>query len=546
MPPSDPIPATATRRGGRTALVWVGCALLGLAALGAWWWGRTAAMPEPNPVGSQTTTVIPGLHLIGGLGPSAAYAVETSQGIVLVDTGLGDDAQLLRSEMGKLGLDWHQVRAILLTHVHGDHTGGAEELRTSTKAKVHAGKGDADALREGGPRESFFSVFSMPGVVPHKTTIDVALEGGETLTFGDTTFRAIAAPGHTPGSICYLMERAGVRALFAGDVVTMLVGDGGTDPMALKPLGTYSAHLSPKYRGDAKETLATLRMLRDLPVPDLVLPGHPGSDPVPQNPRLSADRWREMIDAGISELDALIANLDADGPDYLDGTPRRLLPDLFYLGDFGGQAVYALAWGSRIFLFDAPGGAGLSEFVAERLRGLGVRPEIPSSVLLTSVNARSTAGLKALVETTHAEVIAPRAGLDAARALCPPDTALSAAEDLPARSAFEVRVIPLKGRGLAPVAYVIPWAGKTVLISGRIPILFDDASIQGLAADLGGSRDRVMEYLDAIHDLDRIKPDLWLPAVPSNGQNANVYEDEWRYVIENNYRAGYSRLQATK
>ncbi len=75
-------------------------------------------------------TIVPRLHLLGGLSPSAAYVVETSQGLVLVDSGLDSEARLLRSQMAELGLDWKRVRAVLLTHVHGDHSGGAEWLRS--------------------------------------------------------------------------------------------------------------------------------------------------------------------------------------------------------------------------------------------------------------------------------------------------------------------------------------------------------------------------------------------------------------------------------
>ena len=157
-------------------------------------------------LGTTPVTIVPGLHLLGGLEPAAAYVVETSLGLVLVDSGLRGDAGVLKSQLASLGLDWRQVRAVLLTHVHGDHCGGAEYLRAVLGAKVYAGQGDAAVLRAGGPHEAFFSAFYMPDDNPHPTTVDVELKGGESLVFGDVRFLALATPGHTSGSTCYLME----------------------------------------------------------------------------------------------------------------------------------------------------------------------------------------------------------------------------------------------------------------------------------------------------------------------------------------------------
>ena len=50
----------------------------------------TASVPL---LGRRAVTIVPGLHLLGGLEPSAAYAVETGNGMVLVDSGLDADAQ---------------------------------------------------------------------------------------------------------------------------------------------------------------------------------------------------------------------------------------------------------------------------------------------------------------------------------------------------------------------------------------------------------------------------------------------------------------------
>src|SRR6185312_8235167 len=185
----------------------------------------------------------------------------------------------------------------------------------------------------------------------------------------------------------------GLRALFAGDVISMLLGDERPRSRVRKPLGIYSAYLAPRYRGDARSSLASLRELRALPVPDLVLPGHPGADPTPQSPCLAPGRWAALLEDGIRELETLLARYEVDGADFLDGDPKPLLPDLYYLGDFRGAAVYGFFAASKFFLVDAPGGPGLVAFVNTRLRQLGREPVAPSAVLLTSCGAGETAGL---------------------------------------------------------------------------------------------------------------------------------------------------------
>ena len=477
-------------------------------------------------------TIVPGIHVLGGLQPSAAYVVETPEGLVLIDSGLEDNAGPLRSEMAKLGLDWRRVRAVFLTHAHGDHCGGAEYLRALARAKVYAGRDDAPVLRAGEPREAFFSTFYMPGRVPHPTSVDVTLSGDETFAFGDVRIRAIAAPGHTPGSVCYLVERDGLRVFFSGDVIMKLLGEEPPHYELDKPLGTYSAYLAPRYRGDAGEYLATLRRLRDLPSPDLLLPGHPSSDPSPQSPALLPGRWEALLDVGIRDMETLQARYKADGADFLDGEPKRLLPGLYYLGDHRSAAVYGFFASSRFFLVDAPGGPGLLDFAKDRLRRLGREPKAPDAVLLTGCDAAETAGLGELVEQCHAQVVAPASGLHRVKEICPPGTTILPAEDLPGRGWFPVTPIALRGRGSAPVAYHLPWEGKSVLFSGRIPTKINQETGIALFDDFRNGRGDLRGYLGSLDLLRGRKPDLWLPAAPTEGQNANLYDDQWDRVLD--------------
>ena len=57
-----------------------------------------------------------------------AYVVETSEGLVVVDTGYDKDGDLLANNVRSLGLDPSKIKVILLTHFHFDHAGGTARL----------------------------------------------------------------------------------------------------------------------------------------------------------------------------------------------------------------------------------------------------------------------------------------------------------------------------------------------------------------------------------------------------------------------------------
>ena len=506
--------------------------LMGISAyLGTVGWKINLNVPLLD---GSTITVVPGVHLLGGLGPAAAYVVETSEGLVLIDTGLDGDARLLKSEMEKLGLDWMRLRAIFLTHVHGDHCGGAERLRAETGARVHAGQGDAPILVAGEPRDAFFSTFKMPDHSPHPTAVDVTLQGGETISIGDVRFQILDTPGHTDGSTCYLMERAGLRVLFSGDVIFRL-GE--------KPLGTYSTYLAPRYRGNAKTYLSSLEKLKTLPVPDLVLPGHPSASRGPQSPRLSQQNWDEMLERGMREMERLAARFEADGSNFLDGHPKQLLPELYYLGDFHGAAVYGFFAASKFFVVDAPGGPGLDEFLKEQLGELGLNPTEPHAILLTACGEKEMASLQELVERNNAQVIASPDGFEAIRKKCPPGTTVISTDDLRNKGWFSVIPIPLVGRGLAPIAYVVRWAGKTVLFSGGLTSTVDQQSSDERPLQSAISRQNTIDKIESIHRLAKVQPDLWLPAIPLDAQNANLYDGDWEAILKKNDRVLNDILQ---
>ncbi len=94
---------------------------------------------------------------------------------------------------------------ILITHGHQDHVEGFNEVNGDSEPMVGIGQGDRSSL----PISS--TAF----------TIDVST--GQQLDAGDISLRAMATPGHTPGSTCYLLESPESRA--AGEPAHVFTGD---------------------------------------------------------------------------------------------------------------------------------------------------------------------------------------------------------------------------------------------------------------------------------------------------------------------------------
>jgi hypothetical protein len=108
-------------------------------------------------------------------------------------------------------------------------------------------------------------------------------------------------------------------------------------------------------------------------------------------------------------------------------------------------------------------------------------------------------------------------------------------EQLDTKGWFPVAAIPLDGRGRDPIAYRLTWAGKAVLFSGRIPVELSQDAGTKLIADLTRPPGDIRGYFTSLTRLHReAPPDLWLPAIPTHGQNANLYDGHWTRVIEDN------------
>lgn len=189
-------------------------------------------------------------RIVTGAYQENAYLVFDGAGkAAVVDPG--EDAPQILAALRDAGA---KLAAVLLTHGHLDHIAALPALLAAAPAPVHVAAVDAAwCFTERNRLEPYAPVLSPPA-----NLVEDLADGAE-VRAGELVFRVLATPGHSPGSVCFLLEGApGAPAvLFAGD--TLFAGSiGRTDFEG----------------GDDAAMAASLRRLAALPPETCVLPGH--------------------------------------------------------------------------------------------------------------------------------------------------------------------------------------------------------------------------------------------------------------------------------
>src|SRR5260221_10526693 len=144
-----------------------------------------------------------------------------------------------------------KVKAIVITHAHIDHIGGAAKLKAATGAPVHMNQSDQELYDHLDVQASWLGMKT-----PEKTDVDTPARDGDSLQLGDAAFHILHTPGHTQGSISIWIPAE--NKLIAGDTL-FRDSIGRTDLPG----------------GDGRQILRSIHeKLLALPETAVVIPGH--------------------------------------------------------------------------------------------------------------------------------------------------------------------------------------------------------------------------------------------------------------------------------
>ncbi len=120
---------------------------------------------------------------------ASAHLIDTGDGLVIIDTGYENAFYLVIESIWEAGFDPRNIKYIINTHWHGDHTEASGMMADISGAKNVISRIDAPVVEQLG----YFKA-------------DVLVDDGDKLRVGNKTFELVLTPGHTKGTISVFFD----------------------------------------------------------------------------------------------------------------------------------------------------------------------------------------------------------------------------------------------------------------------------------------------------------------------------------------------------
>lgn len=153
----------------------------------------------------------------------------------LIDCGSSEGYPALRRDLNSFGYAPQDIRRVIATHGHWDHLSGMALLREESDAELWLHEAEREQVETGNYERTSSFLYNRP-FPPVK--VDHLLHDGDVLDVNGYRFAVVHTPGHSPGSVSFLVDMHGLRILIAGDTFW-----GGFSPLVGSNLDDWRASL---------------------------------------------------------------------------------------------------------------------------------------------------------------------------------------------------------------------------------------------------------------------------------------------------------------
>lgn len=177
-------------------------AVLSVAALTA----TAQKVQEPKPMSEEWSRPYQPFRIAGnlyyvGTYDLACYLITTTEGNILINTGLAASAAQIKSNIEALGFAFADTKILLTTQAHYDHMGAMAAIKKMTGAQMIVDEKDAAVLKDGGSSDY---ALGGKGSSYKPVTPNRLLHDGDSIKLGNMQLVMLHHPGHTKGSCSFL------------------------------------------------------------------------------------------------------------------------------------------------------------------------------------------------------------------------------------------------------------------------------------------------------------------------------------------------------
>lgn len=181
----------------------------------------------------------------------ACFLVATPDGHILVNAAIESTVDQLKKNVEQLGFKFSDIKILLVSQGHVDHTGGLAEIKRLTGAAVMIDEKDAQVVEDGGHSDFIYGEVGGPYYFPG-VKVDRVLKDHDVVELGGAKLEMLHHPGHTKGSCSYLLttkdDSRSWRMLIANMPFLL--------PEVKPGMATY-----PGIMKDAKKTIRAMRKI---------------------------------------------------------------------------------------------------------------------------------------------------------------------------------------------------------------------------------------------------------------------------------------------